>query len=180
MRKWFRWQIGRILLPAALVPVTLAGLAVSATQASAQVDSTTTVTASPMVAGVGQSVTLTAEVTCAGDPSGGLGLSFSDGPNLIATVPVDSSGDASLTTTFSTAGTHTITASYDGNSNCYASYSTMTVTVTAVPIPPGLIGIILGGINIGNRYTYNSYTFNEINSHNKSSVIKSVYNSIGH
>ena len=71
-----------------------------------------------------------------------------------------------------------ITAAYNGDSDCSASNSTTTVDVTSSPAPPaspGLIGTVLGPINIGNNYTNN-----EINSHNKSSVIKSGNNSIGH
>jgi len=179
MRKWSKWQICQILLPAALVPAALAGLAVSATQASAQAldPSTTMVQASPASASVGQAVTLTAEVSCPADPSSGLGVTFFDGSNLLATVPVDSAGDGSLTTNFSATGSHVITAAYNGDSDCAASNSTTAVDVTSSPTPPapaGLIGPVLGGINIGNNYTSN-----EINSHNKSSVIKSGNSSIG-
>ena len=176
MRKRFKWQICRILLPAALVPAALAGLAVSATQASAQAldQSTTTVQASPASANVGQAVILTAEVSCPADPSTGLGVTFFDGSNLLATVPVDSTGDASLTTNFSATGSHVITAAYNGDSNCAASNNTATVNVTSTPTSPGLIGSVLGDINIGNNYTTN-----EINSNNKSSVIKSGNSSIG-
>ena len=188
MTKWSKWQIGRILLPAALAPAALAGLAVSATQASAQAldPSSTTVQASPASASVGQAVTLTAEVSCPADPSGGLGVTFFDGSNLVATVPVDSTGAGSLTTNFSATGSHVITAAYNGDTDCAASNNTTTVDVTTPPTPPappappdppapsGLIGPVLGGINIGNSYTYN-----EINSHNKSSVIKSGNSSIG-
>ena len=182
MRKCSRWQLRRILLPAALVPAALAGLAVSATQASAQpLDSTsTTVQASPASATVGQAVTLTVQVSCPADPSGGLGVTLFDGSNLLATVPVDSTGAGSLSTNFSATGSHVITAAYNGDTDCAASNNTTTVDVTSPPAPPappapsGLIGTVLGGINIGNSYTYN-----EINSHNKSSVIKSGPSSIG-
>jgi len=165
MRKRFKWQICGMLVPAAL-----AGLAVSATQASAQAldPSTTMVQASPASANVGQAVTLTAEVSCPADPSTGLGVTFFDGSNLLATVPVDSTGDASLATNFSATGSHVITAAYNGDSDCAASNNTTTVDVTSAPASPSLIGPVLGDINIGNNYTYN-----EINSHNKSSVIKS-------
>lgn len=178
MRKWSKRQICQILLPAALVPAALAGLAASATQASAQAleSSTTMVQASPASASVGEAVTLTAQVSCPADPSGGLGVTFFDGSNLLATVPVDSAGNGSLTTNFSATGSHVITAAYNGDSDCAASNSTTTVNVTSAPAPPaspGLIGNVLGGVNIGN------YTSNEINSHNKSSVIKSGNNSIG-
>jgi Bacterial Ig-like domain (group 3) len=185
MRKCSRWQLGRILLPAALVPAALAGLAVSATQASAQpLDSTsTTVQASPASATVGQAVTLTVQVSCPADPSGGLGVTLFDGSNLLATVPVDSTGAGSLSTNFSATGSHVITAAYNGDSDCAASNNTTTVDVTsspAPPAPPSLIGNVgslvgnAGPINLGNNYSSN-----EINSHNKSSAIKSGNSSIG-
>jgi len=179
MRKCSRWQLRRILLPAALVPAALAGLAVSATQASAQpLDSTsTTVQASPASATVGQAVTLTVQVSCPADPSGGLGVTLFDGSNLLATVPVDSTGAGSLSTNFSATGSHVITAAYNGDSDCAASNNTTTVDVTSSPTPPAppsLIGNVsslinnTGGINFGNNYASN-----DINSHNKSSAIKS-------
>ena len=185
MRKWSKWQICQILLPAALVPAALAGLAVSATQASAQAldPSTTMVQASPASASVGQAVTLTAEVSCPADPSSGLGVTFFDGSNLLATVPVDSTGAGSLATNFSTTGSHVITAAYNGDSDCAASNNTTTVDVASSPtspVPPSLIGNV--GSLIGNTGSINfdnNYSSNEINSHNKSSVIKSGNSSIG-
>jgi len=188
MRKCFRWQMCRILLPAALVPAALAGLAVSATHASAQAldQSSTTVQASPASASVGQAVTLTVQVSCPADPSGGLGVTFFDGSNLLATVPVDSTGAGSLATNFSTTGSHVITAAYNGDSDCAASNNTTTVDVASSPTPPtppvppsliGNVGSLIG--NTGSINFDNSYSSNEINSHNKSSVIKSGNSSIG-
>ena len=57
--------------------------------------SSTTVQASPSAAEIGQWVTLTAKVTCAGDPSGGLGMTFWDGGDILDTVPVTADGAAS-------------------------------------------------------------------------------------
>ncbi|MFD1519358.1 Ig-like domain-containing protein [Pseudonocardia yunnanensis] len=100
-------------------------------------NSTTTVQASPSSATVGQEVVLTATVTCPGfPPQGGLGVTFFDGANLLDTVPVNASGQASLTTTFTTQGAHEITAAYNGNGNCGASNATTTVQVTSQPDPP--------------------------------------------
>lgn len=178
----------RILLPAALVPGALAGLAVYATQASAQGldQSTTTVQASPASASVGQAVTLTVQVSCPADPSGGLGVTLFDGSNLLATVPVDSTGAGALATNFSTTGSHVITAAYNGDSDCAASNNTTTVDVASSPTPPtppvppsliGNVGSLIG--NTGNINFDNNYSSNEINSHNKSSAIKSGNSSIG-
>jgi hypothetical protein len=187
MGKLLNWQISRILLSAALVPSALAGVALSATQASAQpLDaSTTTVEATPVTAGSGQAVTLTAEVGSPADPSGGAGVTFFDGSTLLGTAPVDSSGDASLTTSFPATGTQDIRAAYNGNTDCAASNAATTVDVTSMPILPGLLGIRTG--DTGNRYNYNvnyitiknnNYTSNAINSYNKKSSIKSGYASI--
>ena len=75
-----------------------------APQAWAQpVPSTTTVQASPASATTGEQVVLTATVTCPGfPPTGGLGVTFFDGPDLLDTVPVNVGGQASLTTSFTT------------------------------------------------------------------------------
>ncbi|CAM5257140.1 Ig-like domain-containing protein [Streptomyces hirsutus] len=149
------WKTGTILALAAVV-----GLA---SPAAAAVDSTTTVTASPSAADVGVPVTLTATVTCDADPSGGLGVTFFDGGDILNTVPVGADGQAEHTTAFSTTGTHTITAAYNGNDNCFASNNTTTVVVSAVPVPPtppangpcllacdGLINFTVGDINSNN------------------------------
>jgi hypothetical protein len=145
--------------------LALAGMLVFAPQAWAQpVQSTTTVQASPSSATTGQEVVLTATVTCPGfPPQGGLGVTFFDGANLLDTVPVDASGQASLTTTFTTEGAHEITAAYNGNGNCGASSATTTVQVTSGPTPPtpptpcgcgsGLVNIHNSGNNGGRVFT---------------------------
>ncbi|MFC4505128.1 MULTISPECIES: Ig-like domain-containing protein [Streptomyces] len=145
------WKTGTILALAAVV-----GLA---SPAAAAVNSTTTVTASPPAANVGVPVTLTATVTCDAAPGGGLGVTFFDGGDILNTVPVSANGQAGHTTAFTTTGTHTITAAYNGNDNCFASSNTTTVVVSAVPVTPtppangfcflvcGLIGFTVGDIN---------------------------------
>jgi type V secretory pathway adhesin AidA len=126
---------GTLIATAALAAVV--GLATPAAAA----DSSTTAQASPSTATVGSPVTLTATVTCPEDPSGGLGVTFFDGgTELMPTVPVNSNGQATLTTSFNTTGTHTITAAYNGNQvgdeGCGASNGTTTVTVDESPTPP--------------------------------------------
>lgn len=106
-----------------------------ASPAEAAVTSSTTVQATPSTAATGQSVALSATVACAGDPSGGLGMTFFDGGNLLTTVAVGSDGTATYSTSFTTTGTHTITAAYNGNDNCDASNNTTTVEVTAATEP---------------------------------------------
>jgi hypothetical protein len=140
--------------------MALAAVVGLASPAAAAVNSTTTVTASPPAANVGVPVTLAATVTCDADPSGGLGVTFFDGGDILNTVPVGADGQAEHTTTFTTTGTHTITAAYNGNDNCFASNNTTTVVVSAVPVPPAppangfcllacgsLIGYTVGDIN---------------------------------
>ncbi|MFF8195816.1 Ig-like domain repeat protein [Streptomyces bobili] len=148
------WKTGTILALAAVV-----GLA---SPAAAAVDSTTTVTASPPAANVGVPVTLTATVTCAADPTGGLGVTFFDGGDILDTVPVAADGQAEHTTSFTTTGTYTITAAYNGNESCFASSTRIAVVVSAAPapVPPtppangfcllacgGLINFTVGDIN---------------------------------
>jgi hypothetical protein len=114
----------------------MAAVVAFASPAAAAVQSSTSVQATPSAATIGAPVALHATVTCADDPSGGLGLTFFDGENLLATAPVGADGEAELTTTFTSTGTHTITAAYNGNDNCFASHSETTVVVSAAPVPP--------------------------------------------
>jgi hypothetical protein len=127
-RKWKAWK------PLAFAALGVVAIA-SPSAAAAAVSSVTTVQASPSTALTGQSVALSAIVTCAGDPSGGLGVTFFDGGNLLATVPVGAGGASAYATTFTSPGAHTITAAYNGNDNCTASNGTTTVQVTAAPTP---------------------------------------------
>ncbi|MFJ9057749.1 Ig-like domain-containing protein [Streptomyces sp. NPDC102409] len=131
-------------LVVALATATVLSLAPSAAAAD---PSSTTVQATPSSAATGQLVTLDATVTCSSDPSGGLGVSFFDGPDLLATAPVSADGRSSLTTGFTTTGTHTITAAYNGDDSCDASNGTTTVTVSQAPSPPaGNPGCLLCGL----------------------------------
>ncbi|MDX3683418.1 Ig-like domain-containing protein [Streptomyces sp. AK04-4c] len=122
---------GRLVVATALAAVL--GLASPAWA----VPSSTTVTATPQSAEVGTQVQLAATVDCPADAAGGLGVTFFDGNILLDTVPVNANGQASHTTTFTTVGSHTITAAYNGTAECDASSSTTTVQVTSAPTPPG-------------------------------------------
>lgn len=134
----------------------MAGVVAFASPAAAAESSTTTVQASPPTAVIGQPVSLTATVTCTDDPSGGLGMTFFDGGDILDTVPVTSAGAASYTAQLSTAGTHTITAAYNGNDNCSASNAETTVVMSAAPEsptpPPGFCLLACGSLinfNVG-------------------------------
>ncbi|MFI7503534.1 Ig-like domain-containing protein [Streptomyces sp. NPDC049687] len=140
-------------MTAALVTV------VAVASPAAAAPSATSVTAFPAVTSVGTSVDLTATVTCASDPGGGLGVTFFDGAELLDTVPVVANGQATYTTSFTTPGVHKITAAYNGNASCDASSSTASVQVSPSPAPPigfpgfclltcgGLLNFVVGSIN---------------------------------
>jgi hypothetical protein len=154
---------------ATLAFTALAALLAFAPQASAAEVSATAVRASPAAATVGERVVLTATVDCTDAPEGGLGVTFFDGSNLLATVDVDPNGFASLATSFITTGDHLITASYNGNDNCFASNDEMTVAVSDAPTPPtpplgGLISlnyVANGNTNEGNTNEGNTYIGND-------------------
>lgn len=117
-------------------PLAVAAVVGLATPAAAAEPSSTTVQANPSSVTTGASVTLNGEVSCAADPSRDEGVTFWDGSEILATVPVASDGSASYTTQFDSEGAHTITAAYNGNSNCDASNGTTTVQVSSRPAPP--------------------------------------------
>jgi hypothetical protein len=95
---------------------------------------TIALTATPTTASVGASVTLKATVSStSGTPTGT--VYFMDGTNTL-TSEVLASGAVSFSTTSLTAGTHSITARYGGDSNFGTVTSTaMTVTISALPTP---------------------------------------------
>jgi hypothetical protein len=156
-------KVGLVVAAAAATVLSLAPSAAAADPSS------TTVQATPPSAATGQLVTLGARVTCSSDPSGGLGVSFFDGSDLLATVPVSADGHSSLTTGFTTTGTHTITAAYNGDDSCSASNGTTTVTVSQPPSPPagnpgcllcGLIDVHFGDVH--NEVNVNSHNVTRI------------------
>ncbi|MFE3791853.1 Ig-like domain-containing protein [Streptomyces goshikiensis] len=118
-----------------LVVITALAAVVGLASSAAAVASNTTVTATPQTTTAGSPVQLHASVGCESDPGGGLGVTFFDGGNLLVTVPVNASGQADFSTSF-TVGTHTITAAYNGNETCDASSSTTTVEATSASTPP--------------------------------------------
>jgi autotransporter-associated beta strand protein len=80
---------------------------------------TTTVSSSAPIAGIGQLVTLTATVAGAspatGSPTSGQVTFFDNGNQIGSPVNVNSKGIATLVTSFSSIGTHPLTASYGGD-----------------------------------------------------------------
>ena len=104
--------------------VTVAAPALTAT--------TTTLSTSNTSITSGQSVTFTATVSASGStPSGS--MTFFDGSTVLATETLNGSGVATYSTSSLGVGSHSITASYAGNSTFAASASTATAVTVAVP-----------------------------------------------
>jgi len=92
------------------------------------VATTTTITSSGSPATAAASVTFTATVTTAnGVPTGT--VNFTDGGNLLGTGTLNSSGIATFSTTTLTAGSHTITATFQANTNFSSSSATLTQVI---------------------------------------------------
>jgi hypothetical protein len=90
-----------------------------------QTPTTTTLTSSPNPSTLGQAVTFTATVTGT-SPTGT--VTFKDGANT-ATVTLNSSGQATLTTSALSLGRHSITATYNGDANNKPSTSAPLIQV---------------------------------------------------
>jgi RHS repeat-associated protein len=105
-------------------------IAVTATMGA----TTTSLAANPNPAVAGQSTTFTSTVT--GVIPGG-SVTFKDGAISLGAAPV-ASGTATLATTFSTTGEHSVIAYYGGDANNQASQSAaLLFNVTAVPVVSG-------------------------------------------
>jgi hypothetical protein len=105
---------------------------------AASVSNTLTLTVNPVTPTVslaasanpsytGENVTFAATIS-GFNPTGS--VVFSDGSTTLGTAPVGA-GAASYTTSFSSAGSHTITAAYSGDANNLAASGTLTQTVNA-------------------------------------------------
>ena len=96
-----------------------------------QAVTTTTLTATPNPANVGQTITLTAAVA-GSNPTGT--VTFLDGTSTLGTASLGANDQATLPIATLAVGTHSITASYAGDSNNKPSGSTAgSVTVNALP-----------------------------------------------
>lgn len=101
---------------------------------------TTTITASSTSVSVGATDTFTISVTASsGTPTGTVSLTVDTGTAVSETL--SSNGTFVYTTSFSTAGTHTIFVSYPGDSTYGASTASVSVTATAVSSGKGTIGL---------------------------------------
>jgi Ca2+-binding RTX toxin-like protein len=108
-----------------------------------QAATTTVLTSSVNPSSLGQSVTFTAIVSPVA-PSGGTptgSVTFMNGSTVLGTVPISIVGglsQTSLTTTFSTAGTFTITAAYGNTDGNYTASSTSLVQTVQIVQTPGV------------------------------------------
>jgi len=112
--------------------VTLAGTGVP----PAPTATTTALTSSTAAAVVGTSVTFTATVTGAtGTPTPTGTVTFNEGSTMLGSGTVNASAVATYSTSALAAGSHTITASYGGDTRNLASASS-DISVTVWPGPP--------------------------------------------
>lgn len=85
--------------------------------------SSTALAVSPASAVTGQSVTLTATVTANGPVEATGTVTFRDGSTVLGTAPLGPSGVVSLQTSALAVGTHSLTATFDGDTNYAPSTS---------------------------------------------------------
>jgi hypothetical protein len=119
------------------------------------ISTTSAVSSSSNPSGFGQSVTFTATVTpqTQGTPTGT--VTFSDGSQQLAQSTL-SGGTATLSTSGLAIGSHSITASYSGDSNYAASVSTaLTQVVTNASTTTALTGAP-NPANVGQSVTFNA------------------------
>jgi hypothetical protein len=123
---------------------------VALTQVVSQAGTATTLSASPSPAILGQSVMLTANVGAvapgAGTRTGT--VTFLDGPTILGTGAVNSAGSATFSTSSLSSGSHSLTASYGGDTNFNASTST-SVTLTVQSSAPPPTGPVFVAVNSG-------------------------------
>ncbi len=103
------------------------------TQTVNQIATTTALASSPNPSTFDQAVTFTATVTGGGNPVTPGTVTFRDGATVLATIALDGTGEATFTTTALAVGDHTITATFNGNTNFATSTSTP-LTQTVNPI----------------------------------------------
>lgn len=116
---------------------TYQGSTGSLTQAVNPASTTTALTSSANPSILNGSVTFTASVTVtapgAGTPTGT--ITFKDGSNVLATVPISSAGQATFSTNSLSIGSQAITAAYSGDSNFAVSASaTLNQSVQYEPV----------------------------------------------
>jgi len=111
---------------------TLTGTYVTSRLTRSTLAFSTTTTCNSSTVNVTTPVTLTAAVISTGTPTGTFTF-FANGTQIGTPQPVNSSGKATLTNTFSTAGSYAITATYSGDANFNASTSSGTTIISSAP-----------------------------------------------
>ncbi len=102
----------------------------------------TTLALSSSSANVGDSVTLTATVTAGVGSSPTGSVTFNDGTISLVTVALNSSGQAVGSSSTLAAGTHSLTASYIGNTSFAASKSSAAILIVAVPTLQSVLTLV--------------------------------------
>jgi hypothetical protein len=104
------------------------------------VNQTTTSLSAPSSVSAGDQITVTATVTPAtGAPTPTGTVEFEDNGSPIASCPGTlTNGTATCPLTYTTTGTHAITASYSGDSDSEASQTTSADTITVNPVAPAV------------------------------------------
>jgi hypothetical protein len=103
---------------------------------NAAAGTTTALTVAPNPAPQGQPVTLTATVTSSSTPTGT--VTFFDGATPIGTSNLNGSGVATLTTSTLAAGSHSITATYNGDASHSGSTSAPVALVVQIAAPASI------------------------------------------
>jgi hypothetical protein len=118
---------GRLLSPLllSLALLLMAGLGMAAPHGASATDATTTSLGStPNPSVFGETVTLTASVSgCTSTPTGN--ADFFDGATLLNNATLDAGGNATITVGNLAVGAHSLTAIYNGDSNCSVSTSSV-------------------------------------------------------
>ena len=113
------------------------------TETVSQAGTTTGLAASPNPASFGQAVTLTVTVTVgapgAGTPTGT--VTFLDGATALGTATLNGGATAIFSTSSLAAGSHSVTASYSGDTNFTGSVTSSAITVTVQAPPPPVVQI---------------------------------------
>lgn len=119
--------------------------------------STTTLAVSPNPVSVGATVTMTATVTGA-SPTGS--VTFMNGGTAVGTAPI-SAGKATYTTSFATAGSRSLTASYPGDANNGASVSSaVALNVITKANTTTSVGFSSNPVATGRNVTLTAYVSN--------------------
>ncbi len=137
------------------------GWSLTLTTEVAAVATSTVVTSSANPSTTGSPVTLAATVTAAGAAVTTGTVQFADGgSNLGASVALNASGQASLTTSALTEGTHTIRATYSGTTGFLTSNGTVTQRVDNATVVTGNTFCNTGSITVPALGTSSPYPSN--------------------